>query len=71
MTGIGIAALLFAIIFLGLMVTFLTNLPAPTRAGTGRDGAHIVATRTTALADNPPGPTSMRDPNTRGRPSAS
>ncbi len=41
MTGIGIAALLFAIIFLGLMVTFLTNLPAPTRAGDGRDSSPV------------------------------
>lgn len=41
MTGVGVAAMLFAIVFLGLMVTFLSKLPALTRAGDGRDSSPV------------------------------
>lgn len=79
MTGFGVAAILFALIFLGLMVTALSS-PGSGQSGathSGRDGARKVRddfdqrARTTVLADNPPGTSSMRDPNTRGSTSAS
>jgi hypothetical protein len=37
----------------------------------GRDGAHRNPHRSTASAENPPGPSSMRNPKARGSTSAS
>ena len=47
MTGFTVAALVFALLFMGLLITALHK-------SSGRDGSHA-ATRTTAPADNPPG----------------
>ena len=70
MTGFTVAALLFALLFMGLLITALHN-------SSGRDGARKVRddfdqrARTTVLADNPPGTPSVPHPRGSGSTSAS
>ena len=80
MTGFMVAALLFVLLFMGLLITALQASPGSSQSGathSGRDGARKVRddfdqrARTTVLADNPPGTPSVPHPRGSGSTSAS
>ena len=84
MTGFGVAAIVFGAVGVALILYTLLYTPRASpgtcQSGathSGRDGARKVRddfdqrARTTVLADNPPGPTSIRNPNACGSTSAS